>query len=128
MKHRPIIQGVFLGGEVLNSCLKSKGLIHKVIFAGAVKTGCQWTINFILTLICTANTPECGCQGASSSNMYINAEPGQIVRFDRTLGVSKKEKIELSNGNLELCERFFPVKHIKLLEIETDHIQYEISI
>lgn len=128
VKHRPIIQNAYLGSELLNSSNKNKGITYKVVFAGAVKTECHWTVNFILTLICLSNTPESNCQGASSSNMYINAEPGQIVRFDRSLGINRKETIECSNGNLQLCERFFSVVNIKILEIETDHILYEISI
>ena len=58
--------------------------------------------------------------------MYVIAEPGQSIRFEHYLGVNKKETVERSYEKFELCDRFFPVKYIKFLQIETDHIQYEI--
>ncbi|MFZ5968509.1 MAG: hypothetical protein ACOYVK_15250 [Bacillota bacterium] len=121
-----IIEDAYLGGEMLHSSSKCRNWIYKVIFAGAEKMGCQWKVNFILSFICTANTQDRGCGGASSSNMYVTAGPGQSIRFERYLGVSKKETVDHGHGNYELCDRFFPVKCVKLLEIETDHIKYEI--
>ncbi|MBF8981936.1 hypothetical protein IZY60_00140 [Lutibacter sp. B2] len=124
--YHTIIQNGYLGSEILRSSSKCRKWTYKVNFAGAEKVGCQWKVNFILTFICLTNIQECGCQGASSGNMYVITAPEQSVRFERYLGVTKKETIEPSPGNYELCDRFVPVKYVKFLEIETDHIKYEI--
>ena len=121
-----VIEDSYLGGELLHSSSKCRSCTYKVIFGGAEKIGCQWKVNLILSCICSDITGECCNGGAFSSNMFVIAEPGQKIRFEHYLGVNKKEVVERSDGNSELCDRFFPVKYIKFMEIETDHIRYEI--
>ncbi len=121
-----IIENAYLGGEVLESSSKCRAWTYKVIFGGAEKIGCQWRVNLILASTCISMSKDCCNGGAFSSNMYVIVEPGQSIRFEQYLGINKKEVITLSNGDSEICDRFFPVKYMKFIEIETDHIKYEI--
>ena len=119
----------FLGSEILHSNTKCRSGHYKLIFAGAERTGCDspWKINFILSFICTSGEgSKADCHGASSANMYVLAKPGDIIRFDRSLGILGKETIQYAPNDLGLCDRFYSIQHIKLLQIETDYIQYEI--
>ncbi|KXG76507.1 hypothetical protein [Thermotalea metallivorans] len=119
----------FLGAEILHSSTKCKKGIYQVIFAGAEKIHCrdQWKINFIFSFVCPSDKgQDVGCQAASSANMQVVVAPGESIRFERYLGILKKETIEYGIEDYGLCERFFPVRSIKFLEIETDFIRYEI--
>ncbi|MBB6213981.1 hypothetical protein HNQ80_000050 [Anaerosolibacter carboniphilus] len=131
MKHHGHIwlKDGFLGSEILHSNTKCKTGYYRIIFAGAEGTGCDhpWRINFIFSFICTSDVgSSVDCHGASSANMYVVAKPGDIIRFDRYLGILGKETVEYAPNDFGLCDRFYSVQHIKLLQIETDYIQYEL--
>ena len=122
------VHDAYLGAEILHSNTKCRKGIYKVIFAGAEKLsfGCQWRITFILSYVCFSDhdLDPC-CQSAFAANMVVVAEPGQNIRFERYLGILGKETISY-DGDYKLSDRFYPVQCIKLLDIQTDHIRYEI--
>lgn len=127
MKHyQKYIEESYLGGEILRSSSKCKKWTYHVIFAGAEKFGHCWKVNFIFSCLYRESPQEDYIQGASSSNMIVVVEPEQSIRFENYLGLTKKETVESKNGCPVLCDRFYPVKYIKFIEIETDRIEYEI--
>lgn len=126
MKHcQKSIEDSYLGGEILRSSSKCKKWTYYVIFAGAEKLGHCWKINLIFKCIYRKTSKEDFNQGACSSNMFVVVEPGQSIKFENYFGLTKKEAVESKDGAV-LCDRFYPVKYIKFIEIETDHIKYEI--
>jgi hypothetical protein len=131
MKHHGHIwlKDGFLGSEILHSNTKCRTGYYRIIFGGAERSGCDnpWRINFILSFTCASGEDSTtDCHGASSANMYVLAYPGDVVRFDRYLGILGKETVEYGPSDFGLCDRFYTIQHIKLLQIETDYIQYEI--
>ncbi|WP_425449589.1 hypothetical protein [Dethiothermospora halolimnae] len=112
----------YLGNNIL--CSNNKSSLSKIIFGGASKLDQDenWRLNFIFVE---------GYLGKNkgnfySSNMEVKVKKGDKIRFENYLGITEKINVEYSAGDDRSYSRFFPVKYIKILSIQTDSIRYEV--
>lgn len=109
------IENTYLGGNILYSNYKSNN--YNIIFSGAerIESSEDWKIHFNFNNTCT----YCG-------NIIAVCRPEGILRFENYLGVYKDIYIKNEYGEKEIYNKFFKVKFIKLINIETDFISYEL--
>ncbi|SET59041.1 hypothetical protein SAMN05660297_02852 [Natronincola peptidivorans] len=115
-----------LGSPILQS--NNRKLRYNVIFAGAEKLedSMHHRVHFIYTFFPTSPSMDYGCGLTFSSNITITAIPGEIVRFANHLGIMEEVTVTYRPEDYGSYHRFFPIKHMKLLEIEKDYLRYKI--
>lgn len=116
----------FLGSTILYS--NSNKNHFYVIFAGAekLKTPLQYKVHFIYAFHSVLDAVGQHYISPSTSNMIVVVKQGESIRFAKHLGINVEMTIPYGPEEFGSHCRFFPIRQLKFLEIETDYIRYEL--
>lgn len=119
-------KAAFLGSTILHS--NSNKDHYNVVFAGAEKlsTPLQYKVHFIYNFHSISDSVNHHYVSPSSSNITVVVTYGESIRFAKHLGINEEVTITYRPEEYGSCHRFFPIKQLKFLEIETDFIRYEL--
>lgn len=110
----------YIGHNIL--CSSSKSTAHNLTFAGAewLSNLGRWKVNFILSY------SDLDLGFGHSSNIYVITNVNEEIRFENYLGVKESFCVDYRIDDQRDYNRFFPIKHIKILSLDIDFIEYEV--